>query len=56
LPAGKTPFNSGIYWDNLLNQIDFQTDFVHYWRPVGGTKTIRANYLNLLVFLGSGLD
>jgi hypothetical protein len=49
-PTGKLPGNSGIYWHILLNQIDFRPEFVHYWRPVGGTRTTRANYLILIDF------
>jgi len=48
---------SVVYWNILLNWIDFQVEIGHYWRLVGGTKTTKANYLFLLnYFLGIGLD
>ena len=43
---------SGIYWNILLNWIDFQAEIGHYWRLVGGIKTTKANYLILLIFFG----
>jgi hypothetical protein len=48
----KLASNSGIYWDILLNQIDFQPEIGDYWRPVGVIRNTRANYLNLLEFFG----
>lgn len=47
---------SGIYWNILLNWIDFQAEIGHHWRLVGGTIITRANYLILLIFLGCGFD
>jgi len=36
--------------------IDFNLEIGDDMRPVGGKKTSNAKYLNLLYFLGSGLD
>ena len=44
--------NSGIYWDMLLNQIDFRPEFVHYCLLVGSTRITLANYLNSIYFFG----
>jgi hypothetical protein len=53
--AGMTgkPFEiSVIYWDYLLNWIDFQQEIVHDMRSVGGIKTTKAKYLILLYIFG----
>jgi len=47
---------SAIYWNYLLNWIDFQFEIGHDMRLVGTKKTNKAKYLNLIYFLGSGLD
>ena len=48
----KVSENSGVYWNVLLNWIDFQAEISHYWRLVGGIKTTKANHLILLIFIG----
>jgi len=47
---------SVIYWNYLLNWIDFQSEIGHDMRFVGDIKTNNAKYLILIYFLGSGLD
>lgn len=43
---------SVIYWNYLLNWIDFQIEIGHDRRFVGGIRITKAKYLILLNFLG----
>ena len=47
---------SVIYWDYLLNWIDFQLEIGDHARFLGGIRTTKAKYLILLFFLGNSLD
>ena len=47
---------SVIYWNYLLNWIDFQLEIGDHVRFIGGIRTTKTKYLILLYFLGSGLD
>jgi hypothetical protein len=48
----KLSDNSGIYWNNLLNWIDFRSEISDHWRLVGSIKTSKAKYLILFNLLG----
>jgi len=47
---------SVIYWNYLLNWIDFQPEIGDHMRFIGGIRITKAKYLILLYFLGNGLD
>jgi hypothetical protein len=47
---------SVIYWNYLLNWIDFQSEIGDHMRLIGGIRTTKAKHLILLYFLGSSLD
>ncbi len=47
---------SVIYWDYLLNWIDFQPEIGDDARFIGGIRTTKAKCLVLLYFLGNSLD
>ncbi len=47
---------SVIYWDYLLNWIDFQPEIGDDTPLIGRIKTTKAKYLILFYFLGSSLD
>jgi hypothetical protein len=47
---------SVIYWDYLLNWIDFQPEIGDDTRFIGGIKTTKAKYLILFNFWENGLD
>ena len=47
---------SAIYWNYLLNWIDFQFEIGHDMGFVDDIRTNKAKYLILIYFLGSGLD
>ena len=47
---------SVVYWDYLLNWIDFQFEIGDDIRLIGGIRTTKAKYLILLYFWESGFD
>ena len=47
---------SVIYWDYLLNWIDFQPEIGDYTRYIGGIRTTKAKCLILYYLLGNSLD
>ncbi len=48
----KLPEISVVYWNYLLNWIDFQFEIGHHMRLLGGIITTRARYLILLHIFG----
>jgi hypothetical protein len=47
---------SVVYWDYLLNWIDFQFEIGDDTWQIGGIRTTKAKYLISLYFWESGLD
>jgi len=48
----KLSENSVVYWDFLLNWIDFPFEIGDDTGLIGGIRTTKAKYLILLYFLG----